>query len=116
MDKCDKYHLYDKWIITYNPVSGAPIRNIRPVGVCWGTKEHDECSCEGNRCNCDFYEDVRVQAKQLKREESLPTRIADLIIKINGLDLSGYEEEQNRRAEIINELLDIKSTIERRNT
>ena len=116
MDKCDKYHLYDKWVITYNPVSGAPIRNTRPVGVCWGTKEQDECSCEGNRCDCDFYETVRVKAKQEKREESIPLRITEVVNKINSLDLSGYLKDDRIRGEIITELLDIKSIIERRNT
>lgn len=116
MDKCDKYHLYDKWVITYNPLSGAPIRNVRPVGVCWGTKEQDECSCEGNRCNCDFYENARVKAKQEKREESIPLRITEVVNKINSLDLSGYLKDDRIRGEIITELLDIKSIIERRNT
>lgn len=116
MSKCDKYHLYDKWLITYDPVTGSPIRHPHQVGICWGTKEQDECSCEGNRCNCDFYEHVRKEAKQQKREESIPTRLADLVIKINGLDLSGFEGEELKRAEIINELLEIKTILERRNT
>ena len=116
MDKCDKYHLYDKCLITYNPITGAPISHSTKVGVCSGTKEQDECSCEGNRCNCDFYANVREKAKQEKREENIPARISDLIVKINGLDLSGYENEEIKRAEIVNELIEIKTIIERRNT
>lgn len=116
MSKCDKYRLYDKFVTTYHPVTGAAICNKKRVGVCWGTKEQDECSCEGNRCNCDFYEHVRKEAKQQKREESIPTRLADLTIKLNSLDLSGYESEEIKRAEIINELLEIKTILERRNT
>lgn len=116
MSKCDKYHLYDRWLITYNPVTGDPIKNPRQVGVCWGTKEQEECSCEGNRCNCDFYEHVRKEAKQQKQEESISTRLADLAIKLNSLDLSGFQSEEIKRTEIINELLDIKTILERRNT
>lgn len=116
MDKCDKYHLYDKWLITYNPVTGDPVRNPHQVGVCWGTKEQDECSCEGNRCNCDFYETVREEAKQKKLELSIPTRISYLIIQINSLDLSGFNCDETKRAEIVNELFEIKTIIEKRNT
>lgn len=38
MSKCDKYHLYDKWLITYDPVTGSPIRHPHQVGICWGHK------------------------------------------------------------------------------
>lgn len=30
---------------------------------CRGTKDQDTCLCEGNRCNCDFYNDIRIQAQ-----------------------------------------------------
>lgn len=116
MSLCKNYELYDRYTFTYDTYTGARIPHKVTVGVCLGTKEQDECSCEGNRCNCDFYADVREKAKQQKREEDIPTRISDLIIKINGLDLSGYENEEIRRAEIVNELIEIKTIIERRNT
>ena len=28
-------------------------------GVCLGTKECEECNCEGNEWNCDFYPEKR---------------------------------------------------------
>lgn len=31
-------------------------------GRCYGTKEIDECTCKGERRNCDFYEEVRNKA------------------------------------------------------
>ena len=34
------------------------------VGVCWGTKEKDQCSCNGDQLKCDFYPKVREQATQ----------------------------------------------------
>lgn len=116
MSLCKNYELYDRYTFTYDTYTGARIPHKVTVGVCLGTKEQDECSCEGNRCNCDFYTDVREKAKQQKREEDIPTRISDLIIKVNGLDLSGYENEEIRRAETVNELVEIKTIIERRNT
>lgn len=32
------------------------------IGVCWGTKECDACSCGGDESKCDFYEDKRKKA------------------------------------------------------
>lgn len=116
MSLCKNYELYDRYTFTYDTYTGAKIPHKVTVGVCLGTKDQDDCSCEGNRCNCDFYADVREKAKQQKREENIPTRISDLIIKINGIDLSGHQNEEIKRAEIVNELIEIKTIIERRNT
>lgn len=116
MSLCKNYELYDRYTFTYDTYTGARIPHKVTVGVCLGTKEQDECSCEGNRCNCDFYADVREKAKQQRREDDIPTRIANLIIQLNGLDLSGYIEDETKRADIITELLDIKTIIEKRNT
>ena len=116
MSLCKHYGLYDRYTFTYNPLTGAPISHRTKVGICLGTKEQDECSCEGNCCNCDFYEHVREKAKQEKREESIPLRITEVVNKINSLDLSGCLKDDRIRGEIIAELLDIKTIIERRNT
>ena len=116
MSLCKHYELYEKYTVTYNPLTGAPISHHTQVGVCLGTKEQDECSCEGNCCNCDFYEHVREKAMQEKREESIPLRITEVVNKINSLNLSGYLKDDRIRGEIISELLDIKTIIERRNT
>lgn len=32
------------------------------IGVCWGTKECEPCSCGGDESKCDFYEDKRKKA------------------------------------------------------
>lgn len=32
------------------------------IGVCWGTKECEACSCGGDESKCDFYEDKRKKA------------------------------------------------------
>ena len=57
--KCDCYHTITKRRYTYNPTTGQPIVNDIEVGVCWGTKECDECSCNGNENKCDFYPQKR---------------------------------------------------------
>ena len=113
MSLCKYYELYDRYTFTYNPLTGAPIPHRTQVGVCLGTKEQDECSCEGNRCNCDFYAHVRETAKLLESKKNIPTRIADIIVKLNEVDLSGYIDDEAKRADIIVELLDIKSILER---
>lgn len=33
-------------------------------GFCWGTKEIDPCSCDGDRTKCSFYPDVLEKAKK----------------------------------------------------
>ena len=34
---------------------------------CWGTREKEECRCGGDRSKCDFYEEVREDAKQRQK-------------------------------------------------
>lgn len=63
MKKCDSYHLQPKTRYTYHPLTGRCITNDIEVGVCWGTKERDECVCGGDRTKCDFYPWVREKAK-----------------------------------------------------
>ena len=38
------------------------------VGVCWGTKEMDECSCGGDKSKCDFYPDIRSKAAKAEKK------------------------------------------------
>ena len=35
---------------------------IGKIGVCWGTKECEACSCGGDESKCDFYEEKRKKA------------------------------------------------------
>lgn len=70
-NKCKCYHTQPKTRYTYNQFTGRPIPHDIEVGVCWGTKETDECSCGGDETKCDFYPEVREKAKNKKREDSL---------------------------------------------
>lgn len=67
MKKCDCYHVQSKTKYTYNPITGDPIKHDIEIGVCWGTKETDECDCGGDETKCDFYPEVREKA--LKKQE-----------------------------------------------
>ena len=35
------------------------------TGVCWGTKECEACSCDGDESRCDFYEDLRKRGRAM---------------------------------------------------
>lgn len=37
---------------------------IGKIGVCWGTKECEPCSCNGDEAKCDFYDYVRNRARK----------------------------------------------------
>lgn len=63
-NKCHCYHKQPKTRYTYHPITGSPIGNDIVVGVCWGTKETEECSCGGDETKCDFYPKVRAEAKK----------------------------------------------------
>lgn len=60
MKKCDCY-VEDRQLVDYTPLM-KPI--YKTVSLCFGTKERDNCSCGGDRTKCDFYPEVREEAKK----------------------------------------------------
>ena len=64
MRKCDCYHLQLNKRYTYHPITGHLMWHDVETGVCWGTKETEECNCGGDRAKCDFYPDVRDKANR----------------------------------------------------
>ena len=62
MKKCDCYHTKTKTQYVYDRFTGRPTPFDTEVGICWGTRECDECNCDGDRSKCDFYEHVRKEA------------------------------------------------------
>ena len=64
MNKCDCYETRVVVNYTYHPITGQPIAGQRKVGICNGTKEQDHCSCQGDRIKCDFYPEVRKEARK----------------------------------------------------
>jgi hypothetical protein len=71
-NKCNCYHTQQKTRYTYNQFTGSPISHDIEVGVCWGTKEADECNCGGDETKCDFYPQVRETAqKEITIEDAI---------------------------------------------
>ena len=70
VNKCHCYHTQKKTRYTYNQYTGSPIPHDIEVGVCWGTKETDECKCDGDETKCDFYPEVRAKAKKELKKNS----------------------------------------------
>ena len=64
MKKCNCYHIKQEKRYMYDRYTGAPISHIVDKGVCFGTKEQDECSCGGDRIKCSFYPEIREKAKE----------------------------------------------------
>jgi hypothetical protein len=48
-------------------MTGDPIGHDVDVGVCFGTKEVDRCTCGGDKAKCDFYPEKR-KAKEHKQD------------------------------------------------
>ena len=55
------------------------------IGVCWGTKECEACSCGGDESKCDFYPEVR-------KRSILRSFKADLVNVIRCKDCGFYEK------------------------
>lgn len=77
---CSCYH--EKQALVWNPSKYIDGKGYEIVGVCYGTKECERCSCKGNRLDCDFYPEVREKAQK----ETIEYKIKDAIqlLKDNG--------------------------------
>ena len=81
-DKCKCY--YEAEEVRYlEYYSYPPIKKVKKVGRCSGTKECEVCACGGDRRICDFYDYVRVNARSLEEtpvesKEALEKKEADL--------------------------------------
>ena len=53
------------------------------IGVCWGTKERESCSCRGDEAKCDFYDYVRERVKK-------PITNADKIRQMSDEELADF--------------------------
>lgn len=100
MNKCDCYHTETKRRYTYNPITGDPIGHDVEIGVCWGTKECEECSCGGDETKCDFYPEVRKNGRKKKApkfgqwisvEDRLPENSNDVLVYGDEVVSVGYK-------------------------
>ena len=67
------------------------------IGVCWGTKECESCSCGGDAAKCDFYDYVRERVKK-------PITNADKIRQMSDEELADFITRQ--RFSVVNTLAD----------
>ena len=66
MKKCESYHTRERYI--YDPYIPS-IKHTVVEGECWGTMERDTCHCNGDRCQCNFYPEVRQKALEEKQSK-----------------------------------------------
>jgi len=65
MDKCDCYHRQERLGWLYNRYTGKQDGSYAyAVGVCYGTKEQEECNCNGDRSKCTFYKEKKMTNEQ----------------------------------------------------
>lgn len=108
MSKCDCYQFetkrrylsnIDKITYTLATERLAPEYIDEEVGVCYGTKEKDVCNCGGDRRKCSFYERVRAEAaeekKNLSTSKNVLEEIEDLIGEYWGTEPIYYIDSKN---------------------
>lgn len=96
-NKCDCYHTQKKTRYTYNQYTGSPIPHDIEIGICWGTKECDECNCNGDEAKCDFYPQVREKAKSISHADYIRSaddkKLAEILVDI-GWDCTFCSEHE----------------------
>lgn len=58
LGKCKCYHIQKQNKYSNYGTTSSTIYQ----GICWGTKECEQCFCQGDRTKCDFYPEIREQA------------------------------------------------------
>lgn len=81
MIKCDCYRVEPE-IHCFVDENGIPIYESINVPRCLGTKEKDVCDCGGDKSKCNFYERVRAEAAEEKKNLST---VKDVLEEIEGL-------------------------------
>ena len=85
MRKCDCYRVESE-IHCFVDENGVPIYESINVPRCLGTKEKDVCDCGGDKLKCNFYERVRAEAaeekKNLSTTKNVLEEIEDLIFEL----------------------------------
>lgn len=97
VNKCHCYHTQQKTRYTYHPLTGSPIPHDIEVGICWGTKECDECNCGGDETKCDFYPKVREKANSISHADYIRSaddkNLAEILVDI-GWDCTFCSEHE----------------------
>ena len=82
MMKCDCYD--KKEVYRFDP-NNFNHRQTETVGVCNGTRERDECSCNGDQSKCNFYPEKRKKAVESKTKVKVIVKKSDSQFVLNKL-------------------------------
>ena len=109
MNKCECYRIRTerRYFSDYEKGCAAAQGKLLPdyedicKGVCFGSREVDYCSCDGDISKCDFYENVRKEARAEGRCSDTATQqalkaIEDLIGFYWGTDPAYYTGSENK--------------------
>ena len=108
MNKCECYRIrterryFSDYEKGYAAAQGKLLPDYEDIskGACFGTKDVDYCSCDGDRSKCDFYEYVRREARAEAMGSDATTQralkeIEDLIGCYWGTDPAYYTGSEN---------------------
>lgn len=108
MNKCECYRIrterryFSDYEKGYAAAQGKLLPDYEDIskGACFGTKDVDYCSCDGDRSKCDFYEYVRREARAEAQGSDATTQralkeIEDLIGCYWGIDPAYYTGSEN---------------------
>lgn len=109
MNKCGCYRtrterrFFSDYEKGYAAAQGKLLPDYEDVckGICLGAKEVEYCLCGGDRSKCDFYENVRQEARaESQRSSTAPQQaleeIKDLIGRYWGTDPVYYTDSKNK--------------------
>lgn len=114
MSKCKCFQLKNKPINLFNPATGESYKCYETlVGVCSGTRELDECNCNGDRCKCDFYPEIRIEANKEKSKDKYYTKLNHIITTLNNLD--DVSEFKRSKEDVISKLMDVRDYLRKEN-
>lgn len=68
MNKCkcyQKQRYIRGWKDSSTPIFG------REIGICLGTKEKEQCLCNGDESECDFYDYIKERARVNKEKKKV---------------------------------------------
>lgn len=95
--ECEYFRKDTEAYYSYNS-SGHPIRGERTIGICLGTKEMEQCFCEGDKDHCSLVRIEPVKDNYQKLIESSKDKIVDFL---SGLAMLCYEKGVNSAGETI---------------
>ncbi len=71
-NKCKCYHPVFQKQTMYSPLTQEYTMRDVEIGICYGTKECERCSCSGDKLKCNFYPEYREEAaKNITIEDAI---------------------------------------------